>query len=87
MKKIYGKEEEVPLSSTEAWLSKGLRKYVEVDKFGVYKKEGVRIPWFYKFEYSRNKRHRKLLIRYYYERLDNFSELDKMEMEKLLRMG
>lgn len=39
MKIIYGKETDIPLPTKLAWISKGLRKYVEQDEFGIYKKK------------------------------------------------
>ena len=83
----HGKENEVPLPATVAWVSKGLRKYLEQDKFGVYKKPNVKIPWYYKLEYNSNKKHREFMINYYYENLENITDLDRMEKENLLRKG
>lgn len=70
-----------------AWISKGLRKYLEQDEFGVYKKKNVKIPWFYKLEYNRNKKHRELMIDLYYKTVEKLTDLDRIEREKLLRMG
>lgn len=61
MKKIYGEEEGWTFPVTKAWISKGLRRYVEEDKFGVYKKV-KKIPLIYRLEYNRCKKHRELLI-------------------------
>lgn len=83
----HGSEYEAPFPATLAWVSKGLRKYLEQDKFGVYKKPNVKIPWYYRLEYNSNKKHRESMINYHYERLENITDLDRMEKENLLRMG
>lgn len=87
MKIIYGKETDIPLPTKFALISKGLRKYVEQDEFGIYKKKNIKIPLIYKLEYHIKKKHREFMINLYYERLENLSDLDKIEKEKLLRMG
>ncbi len=84
---LYGEECGTPFPITFAWISKGLRKYVKEDKFGVHRKGKIKIPLFYKLEYSKCKKHREQMILLYYEKIDNLSELDKMEKEKLLRLG
>lgn len=82
-----GEERETPLPATLAWISKGLRKYLDQDEFGVYKKENTKIPFIYKLEYANNKKHREFMINYHYARLENITDLDRIEKEKLLRMG
>ena len=80
-------EYEVPLPATLVLVSKGLRKYLEQDKYGVYKKEDVKIPWIYKLEYNSNKKHREFMINYRFSRLAKLTDSDIIEREKLLRMG
>ena len=87
MKYKCGKEYGIPFPVTKAWISKGLRKYVTEDKYGIYKEKDIKIPLIYKQEYNRCKKYREMMIKHYYKRLENITDLDKIEMEKLLRMG
>lgn len=38
---MKGKEYGFSIPTTMEWISKGLRKYVNQDRFGIYKKENV----------------------------------------------
>ncbi len=84
---MKGKEYGVSFPTTMEWVSRGLRKYVNQDRFGIYKKENVKIPFIYKYEYNSNKKKRELMINRYYNSLENQTEYDKIEKRKLLRMG
>lgn len=53
---MKGKEYGFLIPTTKEWISKGLRKYVNQDRFGIYKKGNVKIPFIYKHEYRRLKK-------------------------------
>lgn len=63
---MKGKEYGFSIPTTMEWISKGLRKYVNQDRFGIYKKENVTIPFIYRYEYNSSKRNRELMINRYY---------------------
>ncbi len=67
---MKGKEYGVSFPTTMEWVSRGLRKYVNQDRFGIYKKENVKIPFIYKHEYNSNKKNRELMINRYYNNSD-----------------
>ena len=67
---MKGKEYGVSFPTTMEWISKGLRKYVNQDRFGIYKKENVTIPFIYKHEYNSSKKNRELMINRYYNNSD-----------------
>ncbi|MCM1182813.1 MAG: hypothetical protein NC337_05530 [Roseburia sp.] len=47
---------------------KSLRRYLSSDEFGVYKKHGVKIPYYLKREYrkARNNRERRIYTKFYH---------------------
>ena len=54
--------------SPETYPVKSMRRYLEGDKYGVYKKNGIKIPFFLKREYrkAREAREKKIFTEFYH---------------------
>jgi len=71
---------EAPMPIRVAWVNRGLRKYLEQDEYGVYKKEGVIIPWFYRRKYNKFKKLREEQIENAFN-IAHFTYPDKIDKD------
>lgn len=66
---LYGVEycSEEWVWTPETYPIKALRKYLDGDEFGVYKKAGVRIPFYLRKKYKKEKelRERRIYVKFY----------------------
>lgn len=78
-------------TTTSFWVPEYLLPYLEMDDFGFFKKDHIRIPWYYKLDYENLKFDREWMINWFYTAKASGKETQRMpwyyrpEYQKLKR--